>query len=45
MQVGASCSVMRSDCEMIVDDVMIFGLGKGLFQINRHDVLIFGMCD
>lgn len=38
-------STKISDCEFIVDYAMVFSLGKGWFQTNRHDLLIFGTCD
>jgi len=31
--------------ELIADYGMIINLGKGLFNINGNDVLIFGTCD
>ena len=45
VQVGSSCSIMINDCELTIDYDMDVSLGKGWFQINRHDFLIFGTCD
>lgn len=37
--------IMIDDCEWNVGYGVIVHLGKGLFQINIHDVLILGTCD
>ena len=39
--VGDSCSIMSNDYELTMDYDMIVSVGKGWFQINIHDVLIF----
>jgi len=37
--VGNCCSTMSNDYELTMDYDMIVSLGKGLFQIDRHDCL------
>lgn len=37
--------IMTSECELIVEYDMVVKLGKGFFQIHRHDALIFGTCE
>ena len=42
---STSSSVMTNDYNLNVYYGMAISVGRGLFKINGHDVLIFGTCD
>ena len=45
VQICDSRSIMTNDYELIANYGMVVSLGKWLFEVNRCDVLIFGIGD
>jgi len=41
---GDNCSIMYNDYELTMNYDMISSLGKGWFQIDRYDSLLFETC-